>query len=177
MARPCKLKDAMTTPHAIRSYEYVNHPYARVRDVLTANAAQAFRSATRAATSRAHSVASQLRVGIAGIEVGTDVDIAVREIEEHPERPTSGPLTCLRLEWQASKRPQLFPFMRADLAIYPLTPSETQLDFLGHYEPPLGILGTAFDSILGHRVAEVSVHRFVTDVAAYLRTTIAAPSA
>jgi hypothetical protein len=29
------------------------------------------------------------------------------------------------------------------------------------------------DSIVGHRVAEVSVHRFVTDVAAYLRTTIA----
>jgi hypothetical protein len=167
----------MTTSHAIRCYDYVNHPYARVRDVLTANAAEAFRSATRAAASRAHSVASQLRVDIAGIEVGTDVDIAVREIEERPGGPTSAPRTCLRLEWQASKRPQLFPFMRADLTLYPLTASETQLDFLGHYEPPLGVLGGAIDSILGHRVAEVSVHRFVTDVAAYLRTTIAAPSA
>jgi hypothetical protein len=37
----------------------------------------------------------------------------------------------------------------------------------------LGVLGSAMDSIVGHRVAEVSVHRFVTDVAAYLRTTIA----
>jgi len=167
----------MTTPHAIRCYDYVNHPYARVRDVLTANAVEAFRAATRAAASRAHSVASQLRIDIAGIEVGTDVDIAVREIEEHPGSPTSGPCTCLRLEWQASKRPRLFPFMRADLAIYPLTPRETQLDLLGHYEPPLGVVGNAIDSILGHRVAEVSVHRFVTDVAAYLRATIDEPAA
>lgn len=162
----------MTRSHAIRCFDYVNHPYARVRDVLAANAEEAFRSATRAAASRAHSVASQLRVDIAGIEVGTDVEIAVREVRELNGGPTSAPRTLLRIEWQAAKRPQLFPFMRADLAIYPLTPSETQLDFLGHYEPPLGVLGSAVDSILGHRVAEVSVHRFVSDVAAYLRTTI-----
>src|SRR5262249_22056653 len=120
----------MTTSHAIRCYDYVNHPYARVRDVRTANAAEAFRSATRAAASRAHSVASQLRVDIAGIEVGTDVDIAVREIEERPGGPTSAPRTCLRLEWQASKRPQVFPFMRADLTLYPLTAHATQLHLL-----------------------------------------------
>jgi hypothetical protein len=30
------------------------------------------------------------------------------------------------------------------------------------------------DTIVGHRIAEVSVHRFVTDVAAYLRTTLTA---
>jgi hypothetical protein len=33
------------------------------------------------------------------------------------------------------------------------------------------------DSIVGHRVAEACVHQFVTDVAAYLRTTIHPASA
>jgi hypothetical protein len=163
----------MTKGREIRCFDYVNHPYVRVRDVLAANALEVFRAATRAAASRAHSVASQLRVDIDGIEVGADIEISVREIEERATGATSSPRTCLQLEWEAAKQPHLFPFMRAELAIYPLTPSETQLDFSGRYEPPLGVLGSAMDSIVGHRVAEVSVHRFVTDVAAYLRTTIA----
>ena len=101
----------------------------------------------------------------------------MREIEERPTAATSAPRTCLQLDWEATKRPHLFPLMHAELAIYPLTPSETQLDFSGHYEPPLGVLGSAMDSIVGHRVAEACVHQFVTDVAAYLRTTIPSTSA
>ena len=59
--------------------------------------------------------------------------------------------------------------MNAELSVYPLTPTETQLDFLGRYEPPLGILGGALDAMVGHHIAQASVHRFVTDVAKYLR--------
>jgi len=162
----------MSKGRDLRCFDYVNHPYARVRDALVANAIAVFRSATNAAASRAHSVASQLRIEVGGIEVGTDVEIAVREIEERTGDMSSSPRTCLQLEWEAAKRPYLFPFMRAELAIYPLTANETQLDFSGRYEPPLGALGKAMDSIVGHRVAEVSVHRFVTDVASYLRTAI-----
>lgn len=162
----------MTKSREIRCFDYVNHPYALVRDALVANTLEIFRSATRAAASRAQGVASQLRVEIGGIELGTDVEISVRQIEERPNEATSTPRTCLQLEWEAAKRPHLFPLMHAELAIYPLTPSETQLDLSGRYEPPLGVLGSAVDSIVGHRVAEACVHQFVTDVAAYLRTTI-----
>jgi hypothetical protein len=59
--------------------------------------------------------------------------------------------------------------MRAELSVYPLTATETQLDFAGRYEPPLGALGSAMDAMVGHRIAEASVHRFLQDVAAYLR--------
>ena len=68
--------------------------------------------------------------------------------------------------------PRLFPIMKADLSIYPLTATETQLDFKGVYEPPLGPLGKAVNAMVGHRIAEVSVHRFVSDVAEYLRKTL-----
>jgi hypothetical protein len=59
--------------------------------------------------------------------------------------------------------------MNGELSIYPLTATETQLDFVGLYEPPLGALGKAVNAIVGHRIAEVSVHRFVNDVAEHLR--------
>jgi hypothetical protein len=162
----------MSTGTHIRSYDYVNHPYERVRDALTRDARAVFQSATRAAASRARSVASQLRVSIAGVEIAADVAIAVERIEER--RPGSGepPVTTLKLEWEAVNSPKLFPLMRAELSIYPLTATETQLDFAGVYEPPLGPLGSAMNAIIGHRIAEVSVHRFVTELAGYLRATL-----
>ena len=39
---------------------------------------------------------------------------------------------------------------------------------------PLGAVGGALDSLIGHRVADASVHRFVTDVAGLLRGELAA---
>lgn len=62
--------------------------------------------------------------------------------------------------------------MRATLAIYPLTASETQLEFFGSYEPPLGRVGDAINAVIGHRIAEASVQRFVEEVACYLRAAI-----
>ena len=53
----------------------------------------------------------------------------------------SGPVTRFHLEWEAATMPRLFPFMKGDLDIYPLTSTETQLDFSGIYEPPLGAVG------------------------------------
>ena len=69
--------------------------------------------------------------------------------------------------------PHLFPLMKGELSIYPLTATETQLDFRGLYEPPFGSVGKAVNAIVGHRIAEVSVHRFINDVAGYLRQALA----
>jgi len=68
--------------------------------------------------------------------------------------------------------PRLFPLMKGELSIYPLTSTETQLDFSGEYEPPLGALGKTMNAIVLHRVAEASVHRFINDVAGYPRKTL-----
>ena len=65
--------------------------------------------------------------------------------------------------------PRLFPLMEGELSIYPLTSTETQLDFSGVYKPPFGPVGKTMNAIVGHRIAEASVHRFVDDVAGYLR--------
>ena len=163
----------MSTGREIRSYDYVNHPYERVRKVLTQNALTVFQSATKAAASRAQSVAAELHVDFGGVGVKTDIKILVKGIEEKVSDSSSTAATRLLLEWEATTMPRLFPLMKAELSIYPLTSTETQLDFSGVYKPPFGAVGKTMNAIVGHRIAEVSVHRFVSDVAAYLRHALA----
>jgi len=151
----------------IRSFDYVNFPYERVCRVLTTDALAVFHAATIAASGRTRSVASALRVEIGGIEFGKEISISVREKEP---KPKDAAMTRLQVDWKAASAPGLFPLMKAELAIYPLTATETQLDFSGRYQPPLGWLGTVVDAAIGHRIAEASVHRFVSEVASYLRT-------
>jgi len=159
----------------IRCFDYVNHPYPRVREALTSDALAIFQKATKVAEARAGDVASELRVQLGSLEVGTDITIALRGVEDVPG--PQDPATKLRLEWQSARAPRWFPLMEAELAVYPLTSTETQLDFSGTYEPPLGVLGTAIDAAVGHRIAEAAVHRFVSDVADYLRRTLGGPRA
>ena len=157
----------MSKGFEIHCYDYVNHPYAQVRDALTKDPVALFRAATRAAASRAQSVAAELRVELGGVGVEADITISVKNIEEKASA------TRMQLEWESATMPNLFPLMKAEIAIYPLTATETQLDFQGTYKPPLGALGKAMNALVGHRIAEASVHRFVTDVAGYLRQAIA----
>lgn len=163
----------MSTGREVRFYDYVNHPYARVRDALEKEALSVFQSATNAAAARAQSVAAELHVDFGGIGVNTDIKISLKSVEETGPDATSTATTHLRLEWEASNLPRLFPVMNGELSIYPLTPTETQLDFSGVYEPPFGPMGKALNAIAGHRIAEASVQRFVTDVAGFLRQTLA----
>jgi len=163
----------MSKGRPVRCFDYVNHPYEKVRDALSREALAVFQNATKGAESRAQSVASELRVQLGSIDVGTDIAISVKGVEDETALDLSARRTLLALEWAASRTPHLFPLMRAELAIYPLTATETQLDFSGHYEPPLGVLGSAIDAVIGHRIAEASVHRFVGDVADYLRKSLA----
>jgi hypothetical protein len=159
----------------IRSYDYVNHPYERVRDVLKQNALTVFQSATKAAASRAQSVAAELHVDFGGIGLKTDIKIDLKRIEERVADSISTPTTKLQVEWEAATMPRLFPLMKGELSVYPLTSTETQLDFSGVYEPPFGAVGRTMNAIVGHRIAEASVHCFVSDVAGYLRQILPSP--
>lgn len=165
----------MTERREVRSFDYVNRPYEPVRAALTEDPAEVFRSATRAAASRVQSLAAELRVSVGGIEMGAEIDISVGDIEDVERGPTARPATRIPVEWKAAQRPGLFPVMEGVLSVYPLTATETQLDFSGRYDPPLGPLGDALDAVALHRVAEASVHRFVKDVAHHLRERLAKP--
>ncbi len=158
----------MSRPHELRCYEYVNRPYVVVRDAVRADPYGILGRATTGAAHRAGSVAANLRLEIGGLELAKAVTIQIARVAE--EKDATGELrTELELAWAAESRPELFPKMRAVLRIYPLASGETQLELRGTYEPPLGLLGQAIDAAGLHRVADASVHRFVTDVAALLK--------
>jgi hypothetical protein len=156
----------------IRSYDYVNHPYDRVREALHSDLTGVFHAATKAAASRAESVATELRVSVGALEVGAEIAVSVGDVEETSVEPGYSAIMRIPISWQAAERPQLFPLMKAELSVYPLTSTETQLDFKGEYEPPGGVLGGAVDAVVGHRIAEASVHRLIADVAHYLRRSL-----
>lgn len=164
----------MSDAHTIRCYEYVTVPYHEVRDALRGDALGLFQRATVEASTRARALVSSLRIRVGNIDIGTDAVICVRSVVEEPSAPgIHAPRTRLALEWRAAHAPGLFPSMSAELSVYPLSKDETQIDFNGRYEPPLGLVGEALDAMVGHRVAEAAVHRFVEDVAARLRQELA----
>jgi hypothetical protein len=155
--------------HELRCYDYVNHPYASVHDALHGNALKIFKRATSAAAARANDLGVELHARIGAIEVTADVDILITAVEE-ARSPFGHPATKLELAWKSVRRPGLFPSMTGTLTAYALSPSETQLELFGNYDPPLGVLGDAIDAVAMHKIAEASVLHFVQDVAAYLRT-------
>ena len=117
-------------------------------------------------------VAAELHVDFGGIGVKSDIKIVVKSVEERVPEVSSIPTTRLLFEWEAATMPRFFPLMKGALSVYPLTSTETQLDFSGIYKPPFGTVGKSMNAIVGYRIAEVSVHRFVSDVAGYLRQTL-----
>jgi hypothetical protein len=162
----------MSAASEVRYIDYVNAGYERVRDVLRRDALAVCRAATKTAAARAESLASELHVNLGGFDIGTDIAISVIGVDERPGDVKSPRTTRLSLEWEAARRPRLFPFMHATLIVYPLTSTETQLELVSRYDPPLGVVGAALDALVGHRIADASVHRLLSEVAAHLRLTL-----
>jgi hypothetical protein len=159
----------MSKGKPIRVYDYVNKPYKDVREQLIWIGLEIFYKATKTAASQAGSVKPELHVNFGEFRLGADISIKINGIKETETSIGKGLVTAIELEWEAARMPSMFPLVKAELLVYPLTSTETQLQLEGYYEPPLGVLGSAIDDIAGHRIAEDSVQHFVTDVAMYLR--------
>ncbi|HET7506559.1 MAG TPA: hypothetical protein VFK02_36315 [Kofleriaceae bacterium] len=159
----------MTKRHELRCYDYVNHPYDQVHDALLADALGIFSRATHSAATRVRDLGAELRYRIGALEISTDVEIEVVEVPG-ARSPDDRPATRLDLTWRSRRRPGLFPEMAASLWAYALAPRETQIELVGSYDPPLGLLGEAIDAVAMHRIAEATVQRFVSDLASFLRT-------
>lgn len=150
--------------HEIQAFNYVNRPYARVRSDVLAYPEALFAAATSSANG---SKTAELHAKAGPLEVGAHIKIEVLSITE--SHANNRPATKLALTWKAATGSALFPTMRATLSMYPLSPTETQLELDGIYDPPLGPVGDMIDAIAMRDIAETSVQHFIDDVAAYLR--------
>ncbi|HXX67969.1 MAG TPA: hypothetical protein VEK07_12335 [Polyangiaceae bacterium] len=163
----------MSEPRSLHCYEYIERSYENVRGLLHKDATKLLQRATSSAATRSQEILASLHLHVAGIEIGVDVRVFVQRIRE--QNAASGELVATRLElsWEAAHMPALFPVMLAEVTARPLSPTETQLDVDGCYWPPLGPIGAIIDAVGGHRIAEATVHRFLTDLAAQIRHELA----
>ena len=159
----------MSKGKPIRVYDYVNKPYEDVREQLIWIGLEVFYKATKTAAAQAGSLKPELHVNFGEFRLGADISTKINSSKESETSIAKGRVTTIEIEWEAARMPRLFPMIKAQLLVYPLTSTETQLQLEGYFEPPFGLLGNAVHDIAGHRIAEESVQHFITDVATYLR--------
>ncbi len=88
-------------------------------------------------------------------------------------QPTVGEGLLRTLTWRAASADRWFPVLEAELELAPLHGGRSRLAFTGTYRPPLSVVGGIGETVLGHRVAEACVRRFVLDASQRLGTTLA----
>jgi hypothetical protein len=158
--------ETLLMSHELHCYDYVNQPFETVRRAVLANPKALFAQATSTGKG------AQLHVRFGAIELGAGIEVTVAGIEEKRE-DFAKPSTSIAIEWHGEHRAALFPVMTARLVLYPLTPTETQIELTGEYAPPLGVVGEAIDAVALRRFAQESVAAFVREIATYLRRSLA----
>lgn len=142
-------------------YEYVDAPFDDIAQVLAERGPALFQEATAEAVARADKVRAELVVDLGAFEVGREVEIEVGAFD-----PIEVMRVKVHLNWKAAEASGLFPALSADLEVAALAfhPPLSQVTIVGHYDPPLGVLGAAGDALFLHRLAEAAMHRFLHDV-------------
>lgn len=87
---------------------------------------------------------------------------------EFGEPRTHDSTVVVPMFWEATGPTRLFPHLDADLELSSLGPGESRLGLSGRYRIPLGVVGSAVNKALLHRVAEATMRRFLVQLAAAL---------
>jgi hypothetical protein len=154
---------------SVSCYGYVERPYEQVRALLHLEPVDLLQRATNSASARTRALIANLRVEVGGIEIGVDIRAHVKRVRDEEGVAGMTPVTRAEIGWEAARTPAFFPLMSAQLSAWPITSTETQLELEGDYEPPLGVIGTAINAVVGHRVAEACVDRLLHDVLEQIR--------
>ena len=160
----------------LRVYDYVNQPFVRVAAALSADTRGILQRATTIASERAETLGAKLHAHVGPIDVTAEIAIELGPMDD-TELASGRPALRIPISWKAIRATRAFPSMQAELTLYPLTATETQLELAGTYDPPLGVVGRAIDSALLHRIAEASVLQLVQELARYLGETLREPVA
>lgn len=152
----------------LRVFDYVNQPFARVAAALSLDTRGIIQRATTIASERAKDLGGKLHAHLGPIDVTAEIVLELGPMDD-TAMPSGREALRIPIKWQAKRASRVFPVMQAELMVYPLTPTETQLELAGSYEPPLGPLGRALDGALLHRIAEASVLQFIQEIARYMR--------
>jgi hypothetical protein len=155
---------AMSEHPRLRYWQYVNRPLDQVQALLRNETLELIQRATMSAAMRTKDLLGKLLVQIGSVSIAADIRARVDRISDESPLPGLPPMTSVELHWEAASTPALFPLMSARLSVWQISSTETLVEIEGSYKPPLGVFGAAFDAVLGRRIAEASVQRFLQDV-------------
>jgi hypothetical protein len=150
------------TDHSLYCREHVSLPYALVRDLLIADPYRLFERAIAGVHPRS---ATQDRERWAGL--GNEVNLEIVGITMEDASPR--PVTKIALEWRDSRSARLFPALRADLVVFGVSATRTDLELRASYRPPSGRLGDAIDEATEYLLLHASLTRFLQQVTGWLR--------
>lgn len=127
-------------------------PYTRAKELL--------RDRLQPLAEAGTSIAQRLSIAVHDRDLGKEVAMqcAVAHDPMHFDEP-----------WDISWEPEvggIYPRFHGSLSIRASDTYESaRLELRGSYEPPLGAIGKAFDSVLGKRIAELTGERFLDEIA------------
>jgi hypothetical protein len=141
----------------VYAYEVVDRDYAEVREVLEQTPARLIDVNAGAGDLE---VLSELEAHVLGATVAKPVKAEFGEFRD------AGRSTCYRdLVWSSPDAPHVYPRMDGELEATALGLRHTQISFIGHYDPPLGVIGDVGDAAGLNRVANDAVRHFIAQVA------------
>lgn len=114
---------------------------------------------------RFHDRSQQLRVGpLSFVEV--TVDSALAQTRDYTDRTRLH--EALVLQWRSHG---LFPVprFRGLITVRP-NGAATEVRIDGHYVPPFGKIGSAFDALIGRRIARRTLERLMASIEAFIET-------
>lgn len=114
-------------------------------------------------------VTAELAFDQAGRRIGRRIEVALGTVQPFAYGVT------VRVQWQAVRRPHLYPTLDGHLRLEPGQDAGCRLRFDVRYVPPAGKLGASVDRALLYRVADATVGDFLDRVAAVLDAKGASP--
>lgn len=102
-----------------------------------------------------------LRATVDGAEFHREVRVHTQPVEQVDAHAYRMPLV-----WHESHGERLYPVMHGafEMAALSISPPLTEITFMGHYRPPLGLLGAMGDTLIGGRIADQVTESLVDDV-------------
>ena len=106
---------------------------------------------------REHDGTIALRLSLRELRIERDVEVHLRPAPDYPGYHN------LDVTW-APKDGGPYPTFQGTISIADEGGGWSRIDLDGGYRPPLGILGAAFDAMLGHRIAEAVAANLLAEI-------------
>lgn len=140
----------------------VEGPFEAISDLLEKDPGGLLSAATEAAAAAANEVIVHLEGKWKWFDLDESVEAEVGTIER------TNSMARLPLSWKADSHKRLLPSLNGHLGLYNMSSKHSELSYTATYAPPLGLFGGLEDFLLGRRILESVLGRFLEELVLYI---------